>query len=107
MFTRLVEVTSKPGKARELSRTINDKILTLLQSQPGFVDEITLVSDTDPDRIVALSFWKTREDAEAYQTEGLARVNDLIRNLIEDEPLVSTFDVELSTIHKIAAGKAA
>ena len=38
MFTRLVELVSKRGKARELSSTINDKIVPILKKQPGFVD---------------------------------------------------------------------
>jgi len=64
MFTRVVEVTTKPGKARELSHTITDKALTILKNQPGFVDEVVLISNENPDHILALSFWKTREDAE-------------------------------------------
>ena len=64
MFTRVVEVTTKPGKARELTRTLNDKVLTILKNQPGFVDELVLISEQTPDEILALSFWKTREDAE-------------------------------------------
>jgi len=107
MFTRVVEITAKPGKARELSRTISDKVLTLLRSQPGFVDEVLLISNTDPDRVVALSFWKTQEDAEKYNRETFPKVNDLIRNSIEGTPDVSTFEVDHSTPHRIAAGKAA
>jgi hypothetical protein len=56
MFTRIVEVTSKAGKARDLTRTVSEKVLTILKNQPGFMDEITLVSDEDPNRILAISF---------------------------------------------------
>jgi heme-degrading monooxygenase HmoA len=107
MYTRVVDVTAKPGKARELSRTISDKVLSLLKSQPGFVDEINLISDQNPDQITALSFWKTREDAERYHRETFPKVNDLIRTYVEGTPQVRTFDVEHSSLHKIAAGKAA
>ena len=107
MYTRVVELTTKPGKARELSRTISDKVLSLLKSQPGFVDEISLISDQNPDQITALSFWKTREDAERYQRETFPKVNDLIRNHVDGTPQVRTFDVDYSSLHKISAGKAA
>jgi heme-degrading monooxygenase HmoA len=107
MFTRVVTITSKTGKARELTRTINDKVLSLLKSQPGFVDEITLISEQNPDRVLALSFWRTKEDAEKYNREGFPAVNDMIRNQIEGSPKLETFDLEQSTFHKIAAGKAA
>ncbi len=69
MFTRTVEVTTKPGKAKELSNTINDKVLPILKKQTGFVDETVLASDADPDRVLAISFWNTKEDAERYHRE--------------------------------------
>lgn len=107
MFTRVVEVTTKPGKARELSRNISDKVLNLLRSESGFVDELTLISTQNPDQVTAISFWKTKEDAERYQRETFSKVQDLIRNQIEGTPQVKTYDVEFSTAHRIASGKAA
>jgi hypothetical protein len=35
MFTRTVEVTAKSGKARELAKSINDKVLPILKKQAG------------------------------------------------------------------------
>ena len=61
MFTRTVEVTTKSGKAKELSNTINKKVLPILKKQAGFVDETVLVSDTEPSRVLALSFWNSRK----------------------------------------------
>ena len=107
MFTRVVEVTSKTGKARDLTRTVNEKVLSILKNQPGFLDEITLVSDEDPNRVLAISFWKSKEHAEAYQRDQFSRVTETISNLIEGIPQVRTFEVEASTVHNIAAGRAA
>lgn len=107
MFTRVVELKAKSGKARELAQTINDKALPILKKQDGFVDEIVLVSDTEPDRILALSFWKRQQDAERYNKDQYPKVNELIAHLVEAAPVVKTFNVDTSTTHKIAAGKAA
>ena len=107
MFTRVVEITTKTGKAKELTRTINDKVLALLRTQSGFVDEVILISDQNPDRVLAMSFWNTKDDAEKYNRETYPKVNEIIRGSIEGSPKVQTFDVEQSTVHKIAAGKAA
>ena len=107
MFTRVVELTSKPGKSRDLSNTINDKVVPILKKQAGFVDEIVLVSDAERDRVLALSFWNKREDAERYQREQYNSVRETLQPLLEADPVVRTFEVHTSTGHKIAAGKAA
>jgi len=107
MYTRVVELTSKSGKARELSNTINEKVLPILKKQAGFVDETVLVSDTEDTRIFALSFWNSKEDAERYHREQYPAIHEMMRHLLEGEPVIRTFNVDSSTTHKITAGKAA
>jgi len=107
MFTRTVEVTPKSGKARELANTINEKVLPILKKQAGFVDETLLVSDTEPNQILALSFWNSKEDAERYQREQYPAIQEMVLHLLEAEPVVRTFNVDSSTTHRIAAEKAA
>ena len=107
MFTRVVAVRTKKGKSGELAKTIRHKILPILEDQPGFVDEILLVSNTEPDQILSLSFWKSQQDAERYTHEEYPRVNELISHLVESAPVSRTFDVDIFTSHKITRGKAA
>ncbi len=107
MYTRVVEITSKSGKARELCNTIDDKVLPILKKQAGFVDETVIVSDTEPNKILALSFWKSREDAQRYEREQFDNVQKTVQHLLEATPVVRTFDVHTSTIHKVSAEKAA
>jgi len=56
---------------------------------------------------LALSFWNKQEDAEQYQREQYQKIHDTLRDLIEAEPEIRTFDVHTSTCHKIVAEKAA
>ena len=107
MYTRVVELTSKSGKAKELSNTINEKIVPILKKQKGFVDETVLVSDTESSRILGLSFWNNKEDAERYHREQFPKIQEMLKPLIEADPVIRTFDVHTSTTHRIASGKAA
>ncbi len=107
MFTRVVELTSKSGKSKELSDTINEKVVPILKKQRGFVDETVLVSDTESTRVLGLSFWNNKEDAERYHQEQYPKIHEMLKHLLETEPVIRTFDVHTSTTHKIAAGKAA
>jgi len=107
MYTRVVELTSKSGKARELCNAIDDQVLPILKRQAGFVDETVIVSDTEPNRVLALSFWNTREDAQRYEREQFDTVQKTVQHLLETAPVVQTFDVHTSTAHRIAADRAA
>lgn len=107
MFTRVVEVKTKPGKAKELCNTIHERVLSALKGQPGFVDEIVLISDTDADRVLALSFWKTKEDAERYSHEQYSKISEMIQHEVHNSPKVHVYTVETSTTHKIAKGRGA
>jgi heme-degrading monooxygenase HmoA len=107
MFTRIVELTTKPGKNKQLSDAINDKVLPILKKQKGFVDETVLVSDKEDNRVLSLSFWNTREDAEQYHRTEYEKIHETLRHLLDAEPVIRTFEVHTSTTHRIAAGKAA
>jgi quinol monooxygenase YgiN len=107
MYTRVVELNTKPGKARELCATIDNKVLPMLKKQAGFVDETVLASDTEENRVLALSFWNAKEDAERYHQEQYPKINEMVSHLLEAAPVIRTFDVHTSTTHRVIAGKAA
>ena len=107
MYTRVVELTSKPGKARELCDTIDEKVVPILKKQTGFVDETVLASDGEPNRVLGLSFWNSKEDAERYHREQYPQVHETMKHLLETDPVIRTFDVQSSTTHRITARKAA
>jgi quinol monooxygenase YgiN len=107
MFTRVVEIRTKSGKARDFSTTLNEKVLPILRNQQGFLDEIVLISNTEPERILALSFWQREEDAERYHREQFPTITQMVQPLLETTPMVQQFNVDTSTTHHIVKGKAA
>jgi heme-degrading monooxygenase HmoA len=107
MFTRLVECQPKAGKRRELVDKMRSEVLAILQSQPGFVDLIALRDNTDEQRLVYLTFWNTREDADNFHRNYYDRVVSMLKPLLTASPLVETFQVDDSTIHRIVARRAA
>lgn len=107
MYTRIVEMTARNGRAKDVCTAINEKVLPILRRQNGFVDVITLVSQIIPNRVLAVSFWNTKEDAEQYQREQFGKLQEAIQHLLETGPTVHTYDVAASTAHKIGISKAA
>src|SRR5438876_12353270 len=104
MFTRVVELTSKSGKTKELANTINEKVVPILKKQRGFVDETVLVSDTEPTRVLGLSFWNNKEDADCYHQEPYPKIYEMLKQLLETEPNIRTFYVHTSTTRRTVAG---
>src|SRR5205809_5232972 len=107
MFARIVDLVSSRGKTRILNETIQNKVLPTLRVQPGFVDEIVLESDVEPDRFLTLTFWKTREQAELYNQKTYPAVKEVLLASLETDPVVRTFNVARSTTRNIAMGRAA
>lgn len=108
MFTRVVEIRCKAGKRDEVETLIKERLLPIVQTQQKFQDAVVLASKVDPNRVLGLSFWAGREDADQYQRERFSELAGLLRTLCEGEPVISTFDVSLSTfVHTIDLRKRA
>jgi quinol monooxygenase YgiN len=107
MFTRIVEYYVKREKADEFRDRVKNLVLPVLQSQPGFVDLIALSSDDEPERMVGISLWHSRADADRYHQDHFEQIMNAVRPLLLDEPSLECYNVEASTVHGIAVGKAA
>ena len=102
MFARNVSIKLKANAATEFNRLIENEIIPLLRKQSGFRDEITLIA---PERseAVAISFWETKEHAEAYNRTGYPEILTFLEKVVEGTPKVETFELSSSTLHKRAA----
>jgi quinol monooxygenase YgiN len=103
MFTRIVECYVKREKRQEFSDKIQNQVLPILQSQSGFVDMLNLSSEEEPERMVAISLWQSRADAERYQRDHFSEILETLHPLLRDEPSVELYNVETSTAHRVTA----
>lgn len=102
MFARKVSVRLKVDAAGQFIQKMEDEIIPLLRKQKGFLDELTLISQSGKE-IYAYSFWETSEDAERYDRTAFREVTDLLTGLIDGALRIHTYMVANSTFHKIAA----
>jgi len=102
MFARSVTMHIRPSNIAELNKTVEKDILPLVHKQKGFRDELTLVSSSGSE-VVGISLWDQKEDAETYQRTTYPEVQKLLSKVIEGAPQVRTYEVSLSTIHKLTA----
>lgn len=102
MFARKISVRLKVDAAGQFIQKMEDEIIPLLRKQKGFLDELTLISQSGKE-IYAYSFWETSEDAERYDRTAFREVTDLLTGLIDGALRIHTYMVANSTFHKIAA----
>ena len=106
MLARKVSVRLKADAAGAFIQKMEDEIIPLLRKQKGFLDELTLISQSGQE-IYAYSFWETSEDAERYDRTAFKEVTGLLTGLIEGALRIHTYMVANSTFHKIAAATGA
>jgi heme-degrading monooxygenase HmoA len=106
MFARNVSARLKPNSITQFTETFDKEIVPMLRKQPGFRDELTLVSD-DGLHVTAISIWETKEQAEAYNTAGYPEVLKTLDKVLDGPPKVRLSKITSSTLHKPAAVAAA
>ena len=105
MFARIVSMPLKAGTASEFARAI-DVVIPLLRKHTGFLDEIALVTP-DGKSGFGISFWDSKESAEAYSRSGFEEVMKALEKVTAGPTQLQTGEVTNSTVHKIAPARVA
>ena len=105
MFARKVSIRLKSDSAGPFLQKIEKEVIPLLRKQKGFLDELTLISQSGKE-IYAYSFWETSEDAERYNRTAFKEVTGLLTGLIDGAVRILTYMVANSIFHNIAAAAA-
>ena len=105
MYTRNVRIKLKANGAPEFTRILEKEIIPLLRKQEGFQDEMLFVAP-QRNEAIAISFWDERVNAEAYNHVAYLDVLRLLSKVVEEMPVVETFEVANSTAHEIVASAA-
>jgi hypothetical protein len=105
MYTRKLRIKLRTDTVQEFRYLLEHKVIPLLRAQKGFQDEITLVA-SDRNEAIAISFWNNQEDADAYNHIAYLDVLRVLSKVVESLPIVETFDISDSTLHKPVASTA-
>ena len=102
MFARNVRMQLKPNTTAQFTQLLEKEILPVLRRQDGFQDEVAFVVPNGNEAI-AISFWQTKENAEAYSRSAYPEVLKTLNKAVEGSPQLQTYEVCSSTIQKITA----
>lgn len=102
MFARKVSMHLKADRTGDFIKKMENEIIPLLRLQQGFLDEITLISQSGK-KVYSYSFWGNSADAEKYDKNVSAQVTNLLAGIIDGTLRIHTYMVANSTFHKMAA----
>lgn len=105
MIARIVTCTVQPAKINAFRTLLNDQVLPLVQSQPGFVDNIEAL-DTNTGQFSCTTLWNSRADVEKYDNSVFPEVASKMSPLLQGSPTVQTLPVENSSTHRVRAAAA-
>lgn len=106
MFARIVTISLKPDRTAEFSSIVENGVIPLLRKHKGFLDQISLVAP-DGKTSYGISFWDSKEHAEAYQRSGYAEVMKALDPVLAAPGHVQLCKVTNSTAHHIAPARVA
>jgi hypothetical protein len=106
MYSRIVEINLKTDKLNEIRNTLDSEVLPTIKRQPGFVDAIETL-DPATGHFFCQTLWKDQQSLERYANDVFPTFEPKLQKFINGEPKQYTMQVETSTIHQIAKGRAA
>jgi heme-degrading monooxygenase HmoA len=102
MFAQNVHLQLKRDTEKQFTQTLEKEVLPMLRKQPGFQDEIAFLVPNGTEAY-AISFWESKEKAEAYNRAGYQDVLKALAKVVEGTPQLQGYEVCSSTIDKITA----
>ena len=102
MFARNVHMQLKPNSAAQFTQTLEKEVLPVLRKQEGFRDEVVFIAPGGKEA-VAISFWQSKENADAYSRSAYPEVLKTLGKVVEGTPQLQTGEVSNSTIQQIPA----
>lgn len=94
MFARILEITPKLEKKEEFLRVVKKDVLPLVRKQHGFLEILPFLPEVKNEKIIAISLWTEKKDAERYQLEVLPKVEEIVKPYLAVPFVVRDYMVE-------------
>ena len=100
MVARIISCTVQPAKVNEFRTLLNNKLLPMVQSQPGFIENVEAL-DPVSGQFSCTTLWRSREDIERYDNSVFPEVASKMSPMLQGNPVVQTLPVENSSTHRV------
>ena len=83
MFARIIDCEVKLEKKEEFVKVLKNEVLPILKKQTGFLEILPLFPEKmREERVITISLWTTKADAERYEREFYPKVLDIVKPFV-------------------------
>ena len=95
MFARILAFEVKLEEKEEFVKAVNDQVLPILKKQVGFLEPLPFFQNkTKQGKVLAITLWTTRHDAERYEREFYPTVLEILKPFLTKPVEVTYYDLE-------------
>jgi heme-degrading monooxygenase HmoA len=101
MFARTIEVNLNLDSKPAFFKKFKAEVLPILKKTPGFFDIVVLENETEPTKIISISFWEIKKNAEYYDKEWYPKVKAMMETFFVTPPVVKYHTLEETFSEKL------
>jgi quinol monooxygenase YgiN len=101
MFARVVEVSLRHEKKDEVIETMRKEVLPILKKQHGFLEYLPLVPENKTEKVLSITLWTEKYEAEKYAKEVFPRVEGILKPFLTAPIVVKMFEVETTLCERL------
>jgi heme-degrading monooxygenase HmoA len=95
MFARILAFEVKLEEKEEFVKVVNDQVLPILKKQIGFLEILPFFQKKmKEEKVLTVSLWTTRRDAERYEREFYPKVADILKPFLTAPAVVNYYNLE-------------
>ena len=94
MFGRVLTLHVRLEKRPELDCQMVKEVIPIIKRSAGLIEILVLQDEVDLDKLLIISFWKTREDADRYHARFFDKVKAMMEPYVTFPPAMRMYKVE-------------
>jgi heme-degrading monooxygenase HmoA len=104
MFARIVEFIPKTEQKEQFVKALRNEVLPILKKQPGFLEILPFFPETKTERMITITLWAEKRDAERYEREVYPKVDGILKPYLTTPVSFKYYNLETSLCeHFVAA----
>ena len=109
MFARILDFEVKAEKKEEFVKVLKSQVLPILKKENGFLEILPFFPETVKieEKVVAISLWATKPDAERYERETYTKVYDILKPFLHARVEVKHYVLETTVCEHFLGALAA